>query len=188
MVKAKFSNEMIKYIEQLKNSNFIKYFIDNQTNGASAYCKLGIESNNICLDIFNEETSVEWFINDDGVNKEDISVFSCKIREDNENFKPYIEESEIESVIVNEKINNVKIVSDIINVNNGEYVIDYDMAIIIETEQHNYVFSRGWFFSEEIYINVDKDINDIYSVKEVKESWSNDGEFNVEVKRVVNVI
>ena len=188
MIKAKFSNEMIKHLEKLKNANFEKYIIDNETNGLSTYCKLGINTDSICLDILNEESSVNWFKTDCHIDKEDISIFSCKIRENNEIFKPYIEESEVISIVVNEKISNVKIVSDIINVNSGEYIIDYDMAIIIETEQHSYVFSRGWFFNEEIYVNVDKEIDDIYSIKEVKESWSNDGEFNVEVNRDINVI
>ncbi len=188
MIKAKFSNEMIKYLEKLNNSNFIRYIIDNETKGFSTYCKLGIDTNNICLDIFNEETSVDWFVSDEDIQKEDISVFSCKIRKDSDIFKPYLEDSEIITIDVNERINKIQIVSDIINVNKGEYVIDYDMAIILETEQHKYIFSRGWFFNEEIYVNIDKDINVIYPIQEVKESWNNEGEFTVEVDRVVKTV
>lgn len=188
MIKAKFSNEMKKQLEKLKDSIFVKYIIDNETKGISTYCKLGIDSTNVCLDILNEETSMDWFVNDEGICKEDISVFSCKVRQDKEIFEPYIEESDVIEIDVNEKIDNVHIVSDVIDVNNGEYIIDYDMAIIIETEKHKYIFSRGWFFNEEIYVNIDKDIDDIYSIKEVKESWSNDGELTVKVNRMVKEI
>lgn len=80
MIRAKFSNEMIEQLTKLKGSIFVKYFIDNQTKGVSSYCKVGIDATNAYLDVYNEETSVDWIANDDGVNKEDISVFSCKIR------------------------------------------------------------------------------------------------------------
>lgn len=188
MIKAKFSNEMIKYLEKLKNANFEKYIIDNETNGTSTYCKLGINTNNICLDILNEETTVNWFESDSHINKEDISIFSCRIRKNNEDFEPYLVGVEAISVNINEKITAVKIASDKINVNNGEYCIDYDMAVIIETQQHKYVFSRAWYFSEDIYINIDKDFNDIYSIEDVKNSWNNDGDFCVEVIRTIKSI
>lgn len=185
MINAKFSDKMKNQLKKLKDSIFIKYIIDNETKGASTYCKLGIDSTNIRLDILNEEISVDWFTNNEDICKEDIAVFSCKIRKDEETFKPYIKESEVMSIDVNERIKNVQIVSDIINVDYDEYIIDYDIAIVIETEKHKYVFSRGWFFNEEIYINIDKNIDDIYSISEVKESWSNDRELNVEVNRKI---
>lgn len=185
MVKAKFSEKEIEILTKLKAALFVKYVMDDVGNGVSAYCKLGIECDNICLDLLNEETDVDWFITDNNIKKEDISVFSCKIRNDNELFKPYIDGSDVITVCVNEKIKNVYIVSDYINVNSGEFTIDYDIAVIIETEQKKFIFSRGWFFSEEIYVNVDRDINEIYPIREVKDSWSNDGEFSVKVNRTL---
>lgn len=188
MIEAKFSNEMLQYLGKLNNSWFIKYITDDETGGNSTYCKLGIDSDNVCLDIFNEETNVDWFVSGNKIQQEDISVFSCAIRNDGEKFQPYLGESQIIAIDVNEKIGKVEIVSDLIDVNNGEYTIDYDMAIIIETEKHKYIFSRGWYFDEEIYINVDKSIDEIYPIREVQESWSNDGEFVVKVSRVVKTI
>lgn len=188
MVKAKFSMKMIENLAKLKNSVFLRYIIDNETNGVSSYCKVGLDSDAIRLDLLNEEIGVDCFDSDENIKKEDITVFSCKIRKNGESFKPYLENSEVISVPINETIKAIYVVSDIIDVNRGEYCIDYDMAVIIETSEHKYIFSRGWFFCEEIYITVDKDINDIYSVQDVKKSWNNDGEFIVKVDRVITEI
>lgn len=52
-------------------------------------------TDNGCLDIYNEETPVDWFDTEGEKTKEDISVFSCKERKSGEKFIPYISDSGI---------------------------------------------------------------------------------------------
>ena len=188
MVKAKFTDIMLSKFKKLKGSRLIYYLTDDINGGDISYCKIGIETDNGCLDVYNEETPVDWFDTEGEKAKEDISVFSCKERKNSEEFIPYISDSGIIKHNVNELINSIKIVSDYIKVNNGEYSIDCDIAIIIQTDSHEYIFSRGWFFSEEIYVSVDSDINNIYSVDDEIKAWNNDGDYSVEIQRIVKEI
>ena len=76
---------------------------------------------------------------------EEISMFSCAVKSEEELFQPYCEEP-YETFVVNERIEKISIINDQISVNDGEYDISFDMAVVIETEKHRYMFSRGWFF------------------------------------------
>lgn len=57
------------------------------------------------------------------------------------------------------------------------------MAVVIETEKHKYMFSRGWFFSEVITISQDKSLDDVYPIQRVIEDWNDDGNRAVAVHR-----
>ena len=59
------------------------------------------------------------------------------------------------------------------------------MAVIIETENHKYIFSRGWFFSETIDISVDEEFDNIYPISKVVEDWADEGENKVNVVRTI---
>ena len=59
------------------------------------------------------------------------------------------------------------------------------MALIVKTDTHKYIFSREWYFSENIIISCDKEFNDIYPISMVEESWSDDGENKVTINRTM---
>ena len=99
-------------------------------------------------------------------------------------FKPYCEEKS-EKHTINENVISVSIIEDSVSVNDGEYDIAFDMAVVIKTDKHSYMFSRGWFFSETIDISVDKEFNEIYPINRVVKDWSEDGENKVDVSRNV---
>ena len=185
MVKAKFSDLMLEKFKKLKMSRLLCYLTDGTDDGKVSYCKIGIETNKGCLDLYNEETSVDWFEIDGEKTKEDISIFSCKDRGKNESFAPYIKDMGIIRHYVSEDICSIKIVSDLITVNNGEYCIDYDIAVIIKTTAHEYFFSRGWLFGEEIYVHIDEDIDHVFSIDDEVKNWNNDGDFAVNVQRTI---
>lgn len=86
---------------------------------------------------------------------------------------------------INEKITGVSIVSDTIIVNDDEYAITFDMAVIIKTEKHQYFFSRNWFFSETIILSVDKGLDDVYPISRVIADWNDDGNRRVSVQRSI---
>lgn len=140
------------------------------------YGNLRINATNGAFEIYNLESPTGFF---DGT--EDLSGFTVK-NPAGAKFKAYTEEDSI-SIPVNEIIRDIVITTDEITVNDGEYAISIDMAITIVTDEHSYTFSRGWYFSEMISYSVDTDIDTVYSVNQVTDDWSNDGEDKVSVKR-----
>ena len=188
MVKAKFTNLMLEKLKKLKGNKFLRYLTDDTNEGNGSYCKVGIETDGGNLDIYNEEKPVDWFNIEGEKTKEDISIFLCKERKKDEEFIPYVSGVSIIKHEINEHINSIKIVSDFIKINKEEYFIDYDVAVIIKTDFHEYMFSRGWFFSEEIYVLVDGDINKFYSVDNVTNDWNNGGDYSVDVQRTMKEI
>ncbi|MBQ8248744.1 MAG: hypothetical protein IJY93_02520 [Clostridia bacterium] len=178
MVKAKFSTEMLKIIKSMVGRVFCSYERGNTVSN-EAYGNLQINSDNFAIEILNEVKELPFYDS-----TEDISCFTCKKKALSEHFKPYCEEPS-EKHLINEKILAVSIIEDSISINNGEYDVAFDMAIIVETNEHKYTFSRGWFFSETIDISVDKDFDNIYPISRVVEDWSDEGENKVSVIRTI---
>ena len=66
---------------------------------------------------------------------------------------------------------------------NGEYEIVFDTALIIKTESQTIMFSRDVWFSEVINISDNDDYDCVYPIDSVIEHWSNEGDYEVTVKR-----
>ena len=126
--------------------------------------------------ISNKEKQIPWFQNKDLNDREDIFCFHCE---------KFCCMQNVDTVLVQEKIENIELITDYIKIPQKEYEIVLDMALIISTRMHRYVISRGWYFEECLDINVDKNYDDIYPLKQVVEEWDNYGEWKVDVKRVV---
>jgi len=181
MVTAKFTDEMIKIITSMIGKVFCSYecgnTFDNQT-----YCNFQINLEDSSIEFMNEVKDFPFYDS-----SEELSTFSCKKLPLNTLFKPYCGEPS-KKHLINEEITSVSIVNDEITINNDEYSISFDMAIIIDTTSHKYTFSRGWFFGEEIDISKDLDFNDVYPIHNVIEDWSEDGENDVKVIRTKKVL
>jgi hypothetical protein len=64
----------------------------------------------------------------------------------------------------------------------------FDMGIIIETNKHKYCISKEIWFDEFIYINVDKEFEEIYPISKDKEEWSSDENDSVKINRFIEEI
>ncbi len=184
MVKAKFTKQMIEIIQTLKGKTFISYFMDDDIFFDKSYCLIRIKTDSACLDLMNEIQEFPFLKSPVG-DTEELSCFTCQEKNINEPFKPYLVDIGYKEINVNEKISEVSIISDKITITQENYTIDLDMALVIKTSHHTYIFSRQWYFDEHIFIHIDKDFNSIYSIDDVKQSWDNDGEFQVEVERTI---
>lgn len=178
MVNAEMNKDMLDILKSLEGEKLccLKYedAIKNE-----AYGNLRIETESFAVEISNELEEMMFF-----GSTEELSRLKCS--------KKMLHEAYIPCAVgnvgcheVNKKITFVEIVNDKISVNDGEYEISSDMAIIIGTEKGKYILARGWFFNEVIKVERNKDIDEIYSTKEVVCDWSDDGENKVEVKRSV---
>ena len=177
MVKAKFTNQMIDIIKSMIGNTFCSYECGEKRSGeVYGNCRINLEG--FAVEILNEVKEMPFFDS-----TEDVSSFSCK-KSLNEEFKPYCIEP-VQKYIVNEKVLSVSIVEDFVSVNDGEYDIAFDMALIVETDKHKHIFSRDWYFGETISISKDKNFDDIYPVKKVIDDWEYDGDNKVNVKRTI---
>ena len=176
MIKAKFSSEMLKILKGMVGKDLCSYECGNMVPN-EAYGNLRINLNDFAIEILNEVNELPFYDS-----TEDISYFTCQKKSLRKSFKPYCEEPS-EKHLINENVLSVHIIEDNISINDGEYDISFDMAIIIETNKHKYVFSRGWFFSETIDISVDKEFDDVYPISRVVEDWSDEGDNKVNVIR-----
>ena len=62
------------------------------------------------------------------------------------------------------------------------------MGIIIETNSHKHYFTRENWYNEFIYINVDKEFDDIYPINEDINDWISDKDDVINIERSINSI
>ncbi len=176
MIEARFTSEMREMLKSLKGFELVGY------SATELYAGKTVHDGNVYLHvgggtirISNKEKQIPWFRNKDLSDIEEIFSFSCV-----ETF----EQGE-QTIAIKERIEEVELITDYIKIPQKNYEIALDMALIIVTEAHRYVISRGWHFGEYLDINVDKDYDDMYSAKQAVEEWNNFGEWEVEVNRVI---
>lgn len=177
MVYATLNEDMVDLLKNLKFSTFISYECEKTFD--SAYGNLRINTDKGSIEVTNFEKTMPFFDIE-----EEIACFECKISEPNTEFKPYcIVPSEIYEI--GQNIVGIEIINDFISVNDGEYEISFDRAIIFKTDKEAIMFSRGIWFSEVITISKNDDYDNIYSIDEVIEAWSNEGDNKVNVHRSI---
>ena len=181
MINAKFSQEMVSIIKDMIGNTFCSFECGDITQN-EVYGNFQVNLNDFSVEFLNEAQEIPFY---DLI--EEVSFFTCKRKKVNDTFVPYCAEP-VRKYEINEKVLSVEIVNDCVSVNEGEYEISFDMAIIIKTNRHIYTFSRGWFFSETITISVDKEFDRIYPIEKVIEDWSDSGENRAIVKRTVTML
>ena len=175
MVYMTLTKEMEDMLKSIINSTFISYERDDF--GFSAYGNLRINTNKTSIELTNLEKVVP-FIKDE----EEVAGFECQIVDKNTKFSPYCIIGSVE-VKVDSLIKEIEIVNDFIYVNDGEYEISFDQAIIIKTEAKTIMFSRSAWFSETISIREHDDYDSIYPVSEERELFENEDTNKVKITR-----
>lgn len=177
MVKVQFSEEMLFMLMEMKGKKFISFECENDKRFSRSYGNLRINVSDYAIELKNEEEERPFF---EGT--EEISGFSCEKDDPSKKFQLMVS-TDTRVVPVDEVICSVDIVTDTINVNHGEYEIEFDEALIIQTESKLIMFSRDTWFSEVITISDHDDYDSVYPIASVIEDWNDYGEATVEVKR-----
>ena len=175
MVYMTLTKEMEDMLKSIINSTFISYERDDF--GFSAYGNLRINTNKTSIELTNLEKVVP-FIEDE----EEVAGFECQIVDKNTKFSPYCIIGSVE-VKVNSLIKEIEIVNDFIYVNDGEYEISFDQAIIIKTEAKTIMFSRSAWFSETISIDEHDDYDSVNPVSDERELFENEDMNKVKITR-----
>lgn len=177
MVEAIMSNEMIDLLKSLIGSKFVSYDIEKEPSFSRVYGNLRLNTTKCSIEILNDEKEypfIEGF--------EDMTSFSCRKVDGTIPFEPAII-TDSQTISVDKMISSIDVISDIINVNHCEYQIKFDVAIIIYMGNEVLMLARDTWFSELITVVPNDDYDQVYSIDEVKEAWSNDDEYDVDVHR-----
>lgn len=180
MVYATLNEEMIKLLRNLKFSDLISY--EGAKTHNTFYGNLRINTDKGSIELSNIKKTMPFFDI-----TEDIACFECKVSNPEVKFKPYCIEP-FEVFKIDGKIENIEIINDVVDVNDGEYEISFDRAIIFRTNKGDIMFSRDIWFSEVITMNENDDYDTIYPIDDVVETWSNDGDNKVNVIRTSRII
>ncbi len=177
MIYATITNKEKDILMKLIGKTFTSYECEDYGETSCIYGNLRIYAEDYSVEIINEEDSFDFFDT-----KEDVTHFKIKTVNPNVKFKPeVIKETKI--FPVNNIIKSIEIIKDEINVNHGEYEITFDMAIIFKFENSILMFSKDLWFLKDITISKNDNLDLIIPINEVIESFSNEGEYDVVVKR-----
>ncbi|MBQ6637806.1 MAG: hypothetical protein IJH82_04035 [Lachnospiraceae bacterium] len=177
MVEAVLTNEMKVLLSKMKDKKILSYECEKDDGFSRTFGNLRINLDTFSIEITNEEHTLPFF-----EGEEDVTYFECKEVNPQEVFVPYVV-TETAVKEVNQIITGIELINDTINVNDGEYEISFDEAIIIHMDTDTLMLARDTWFSEIISIRDNDDYNQIFSVDEVKEEWSNEGEKSVSIER-----
>ena len=175
MIYITLNNNMEKMLRTIIGVKIISY--ECGKNYDTAYGNLRINTEILSIELSNMIKEKPFF---DGVG--DVACLECKISNPDVEFKPYCIEP-FEAFDIDSRIESIEIINDEIDVNDGEYEISFDRAIVFRTDKRDIMFSRGVWFSEVITISEHDDYDSIYPVDEVVEVWSDQGDNKVKVIR-----
>lgn len=182
MIRATMNDEMRSILKGIIGTQLISYETEKDPSFSRVYGNLRINTSAGSIEIANEEQDFPFFDE-----TEDMTCFSCVKANPNIPFEPAVV-TDTQVIDVNNTITSVDIISDTIDVNHGEYQITFDAAIVVHMGDEVLMLARDTWFSELITI-VDKDDYDqIFSIDDVKEAWSNDGDYDVDVQRIKSTL
>lgn len=181
MIDTRFSGSETEILRKIVGEKLIFIESTEVDEWSRIYGNVVIGTETAVLEIRNEVEEVPYF---DAT--EDISVFHIRIIDENHKYAPMILGIPIKKQIINSIINEIMIIEDEITILNSMEEIVYraifDTALVIKTEHNNYIFSRGWYFGEEILFHTGKNYSQwIYSENKIIHDWSDD-ELNYTVK------
>ena len=175
MVYMTLTKEMENMLKSIINSTFISYECDDFV--ISTYGNFRINTDKISIEVTNLEKVVPFI-----EGEEEVAGFECQIADKNTKFNSLTTRPAAEYE-VGGLIKEIEIVNDFIYVNDGEYEISFDQAIIIKTETKTIMFSRDAWFSEDIVIYEHDDYDSVYPVSDERELFENEDMNKVKITR-----
>ena len=130
---ATFSKDMLEVLAEMKGKTFKSYeCVKMETSMTYGKCRLNLGT--FSIDLYNYIHPMPFF-----GKTEDIPYFSCERMEKDSEYVT-CEKSTPHVYMIDEKIQSVEIVNDEINVNDGEYEITIDQALIIRTRDNVFLY------------------------------------------------
>ena len=168
MIQAIFTENMTELLRSMKGKTFKSYEYLRDTPFPTAEGNLRINLGRFAIDLFCLFREVEYF-----GETEEMSILSCAKADLKSDFEPYLI-GEARQYLVDEVVKGVEVVRDHVDYNEGECVIDMDVALVIRTNFNTYTFSRGIWFSETLDIAESKSPDEVVGVPSIEELWYDD--------------
>lgn len=140
------------------------------------------------FDLDNEYVSYEYPNND----RAELSCFACVEADKAKTLQTHVVNGKCKENVVDEKIANVYTIKD---KENGKlfdsgipYALEFDTALMIQTEKHHYVFWRDLiFYTIEVVIcdNMEESLKTIKSVEKIREEAQEGNPYAVTVERSI---
>ena len=177
MVYVTLDKDMIELLKNLKFSSLISY--EGAKGKCTVYGNLRINTDKGSIELTNLQEIFPFYDAE-----EEMACLKCKVSDPSVEFIPYCI-TKHRQYEISGTIKNIEIINDEIEVNDGEYEISFDRAIIFRTDKGVIMFSRDIWFSEVIRISEDDNYDAIYPISDVIEAWFNEGTDKVNVKRTI---
>ena len=160
-------DSMIESLRAMINTNLesIEHSIDEKFK--RTYGNIRLNSEVVSVEINNIEKEAPFFDTTD-----EVAFFELREVNSQDEFVPYIPAEEKKVTDYNSKINSIKILRDVINIDNDAYIINYDRAIVIELENQKIVLSSRYYFDEDIFVSDNED--DVCPIDKVIDDWKCD--------------
>ena len=180
-IEAKFTNEMLEILKMMKGKT-LKAFQGDFANGMNrVYGFFRIILGQFAVDVDCSEHPVTLVGYDNEESVEDFAYFGCYKKNLKDSFEPFYIPHTV-SFLLNEVVSEIMIVRDDIQVSNGAHIV-LDQAFVIKTNENTYTISRKEWFVEQMNIDVSDSIKVARTVKDVKNEWSSEGKYRVDVER-----
>lgn len=182
MINAVFTEKMRKLLQNLVGKELRFYECQKNRTANRIFGNFRIYYDASALEISNEEKVFPFFDSE-----EDMTCFACHEVLTSEPFQPVVL-GEVEKIYVGDRIQAIEIIQDDITVSEDQYHVVFDAALVIRMAHKTLMFARDAWFSQVITIVENDDYDHIYPVENVIDTWSNDGEYQVAVKRTRQVL
>lgn len=164
------SNNIIDYLKKLKGERINSFECEYEEKWHRCYGYIRLNIGNKTIDISNIQDKFNLFGESEDVALFKFIINSGKSLKDTYNLIDSFNSKRIE---LDETIDKINIISEIIR-NNSNKEIELDMCIEVITDKHKYLISRENWFDEFIYLNVDKEYEEVYPVEKDKKSWDDE--------------
>lgn len=176
----KIKENMINILSSIKGNIFLNYECAFEKKWNRTYGYFRITTNDKSIDISNQQNSLSMFNEIEDVSCFEIFDNSNKTLKDAFNL---VDDYSSNKYDINEIINKIYVISETVEKNSE--ITEFDMGFIIETDKHKYSFTRENWFDEFIYINVDKEYDDIYPIEKDIKDWSSDVTDEIKIARFI---
>jgi len=178
---AVFSDEMLKILSSMKGKTLkaIQGVFHHGLSTTNGNIRLVLGQYAVDVEcLYHDEQMIDY---DGNIFVDEFAYFSCEKKSTKDEFKPFVLSAPL-TFCINEVISEVILVRDEISISNGEHLF-IDQAFVIKTSEKAYTFSRDDWFLVSIDLSISDKIEGFKTLKNVRDFWSDNGRYSVDVNR-----
>lgn len=166
------SNTDLEKLAKLQNDILVSITAEDLNTHSISFGNILVVSDTHTLEIDNNYRLVKYFNDID-----ELAGYKINDLKSRNNFKPVVQPDHLDTKIINQKIDSIRVIRDNIRLDYGNKIDKYviDNAIILELTDTDLLIGQTGFFSPVSKIIFDKDaINQYYTTTDIKDDWVDD--------------